>query len=151
MTSEDLIQIEKIRQLKARYFRLLDEKRWAEWADVFCEDVRIDTTQDGAPLLEGRDAFVSFLPPVLEGVLTAHFGHTSEITLLDADHARGIWAMEDRLWFPPEKGGQTMHGTGWYHEKYRREGDGAWRIAEMVLRRSRVQFGDQQVFPPAPE
>lgn len=149
MTVEDLVQIEEIRQLKARYFRLLDEKCWADWANVFCEDVRVDTTQDGAPLLVGRDAFVAFLEPVLEGVRTAHFGHTSEITLLGPDSARGIWAMEDRLWFPAEKGGHVMHGTGWYHERYRREEDGTWRIAELVLRRNRVQLGDRQVFPPA--
>ena len=31
MNSEDLVEIEHIRQLKARYFRLMDQKRWNEW------------------------------------------------------------------------------------------------------------------------
>src|SRR5262245_37696101 len=34
----ELVEIEEIKQLKARYFRLMDEKRWDEWAEVFAED-----------------------------------------------------------------------------------------------------------------
>ncbi len=30
-----LVDIEAIKQLKARYFRLLDTKRWDEWGQVF--------------------------------------------------------------------------------------------------------------------
>ena len=41
MTPEDLVEIEQIRQLKARYFHLMDQKRWDEWEQVFCEDARI--------------------------------------------------------------------------------------------------------------
>ena len=32
MTPDDLVEIEQIRQLKARYFRLMDQKKWDEWA-----------------------------------------------------------------------------------------------------------------------
>jgi len=31
--------IEQLKQLKARYFRLMDQKRWDEWQEVFTEDV----------------------------------------------------------------------------------------------------------------
>lgn len=31
--------VEQISQLKARYFRLMDQKQWEEWRDVFTEDV----------------------------------------------------------------------------------------------------------------
>ena len=54
MTPADLVEIEEIRQLKARYFHLMDQKRWDEWEQVFCEDAHIDTTQEGSPLIEGR-------------------------------------------------------------------------------------------------
>ena len=47
MTPQDLVEIERIKQLKARYFLLMDQKRWDEWVDVFCEDVVIDTTEEG--------------------------------------------------------------------------------------------------------
>ncbi|MGY8739138.1 MAG: nuclear transport factor 2 family protein, partial [bacterium] len=76
MTTEDLVEIERIKQLKARYFMLMDQKRWDEWADVFCEDVIIDTTAEGSPLIHGRQAFRDYLAPILENVTTCHQGHT---------------------------------------------------------------------------
>ena len=112
MTPEDLVEIERIRQLKARYFRLLDQKKWDEWAQVFCEDVTIDTTQDGAPVLNGRAAFREFLPPILQNVKTVHHGHTSEIERIGPDTARGVWAMEDMLWWPEADGGRHRLGDG---------------------------------------
>ena len=131
MTPEDLVEIEQIRQLKARYFRLMDSKQWDDWAQVFCEDVVIDTTQEGSPLIHGRAAFLEFLPPILEGVKTVHHGHMSEIELTSATTAVGTWSMEDMLWWPPEQGGRHLWGKGWYFEQYRKEADGAWRIAEL--------------------
>ncbi|MDG2304392.1 MAG: nuclear transport factor 2 family protein [Candidatus Binatia bacterium] len=148
MTPEDLVEIERIRQLKARYFRLLDQKKWDEWAQVFCEDVTIDTTQDGAPVLNGRAAFREFLPPILQNVKTVHHGHTSEIERIGPDTARGVWAMEDMLWWPEADGGRHRWGTGWYEEEYRRDPDGEWRILKLVLRRVRVEMDGQQIFPP---
>jgi ketosteroid isomerase-like protein len=147
MTRDALAEIERIRQLKARYFRLLDAKQWDAWKDVFCADVVIDTTDDGAPRVDGRDAFVAFLKPVLEGVITAHHGHMPEIALTGPDAASGIWAMEDELWWPPDRGGMHVHGRGWYHERYRREADGEWRIAHLELRRIRVEVNGKQTFP----
>ena len=64
MTPEDLVEIELIRQLKARYFHFMDQKRWDEWEQVFCEDVVIDTTQDGPDVLHGRAVFRAYLIPI---------------------------------------------------------------------------------------
>ncbi len=148
MNSDDLVEIEAIRQLKARYFRTMDQKDWDNWEQVFCEDAVIDTTQEGSPLIESRQAFREFLPPILQNVITVHHGHTSEITLTAPSHAEGIWAMEDMLWWPESEGGQHLWGTGWYHEEYRKEDDGQWRIAKMTLRRARVEINGERVFPP---
>jgi hypothetical protein len=147
MKPEDLVEIERIRQLKARYFRLLDAKRWEEWKDVFCEGVVIDTTQEGVPLIEGRDAFLAFLRPILRDVKTVHHGHTSEIEITGPTSATGIWAMEDLLWWPAEQGGRQLRGQGWYFDQYRKEADGAWRIARLELRRIRVEIDGKQTFP----
>ena len=49
MDTNELIAIEQIRQLKARYFRSMDQKDWDLWEQVFTEDVLIDTTQEGSP------------------------------------------------------------------------------------------------------
>jgi len=149
MTPEDLVAIEEIRQLKARYFHCMDRKRWDEWEECFCEDVVVDTTQEGTPILHGRKAFRDFLEPVLEGVKTVHHGHTSEIALTGPDTATGTWAMEDNLWWPESKGGMTLWGTGFYLEAYRRGDDGRWRIQELKLRRIRTEVNGKQTFPAA--
>jgi ketosteroid isomerase-like protein len=149
MTLEDLVEIEQIRQLKARYFRLMDQKQWDEWALVFCEDCVIDTTQEGSPILEGRQAFLEFLPPILEHVQTVHHGHMSEIEITSPTTATGTWSMEDMLWWPPDQGGRTLWGQGWYFERYRKDPDGQWRILELTLRRIRVEADGKQVFPKA--
>ena len=147
MSPEDLVEIEKIRQLKARYFHLMDQKRWDEWENVFCEDVVIDTTQEGSPIVEGQRAFREYLEPLLEGVKTVHHGHTSEIELTGPETATGVWAMEDKLWWPAEKGGMHLFGTGFYFEQYRKGPDGAWRIARLKLRRIRTEVNGEQTFP----
>ena len=147
MTPEDLLDFEHVRQLKARYFRLLDQKKWDEWALVFCEDVTIDTRDDGAPLLHGRAAFREFLPPILDGVTTVHHGHMAELERVAPDLIQGTWSMEDRLWWPPEAGRRHLWGTGWYQEKYRRDPDGQWRILELVLRRAHVEMDGRTIFP----
>lgn len=144
MTPEDLVEIEQIRQLKARYFHTLDQKRWDEWEQVFCEDALIDTTQEGSPLIEGRKAFREFLSPILQDVKTVHHGHLSEIELTGPDTATGTWSMEDHLWWP---GGRHLWGTGFYFETYRKGADGRWRIQEMKLRRLRTEVDGQQTFP----
>lgn len=148
MTPDDLIAIEQIRQLKARYFLLLDQKDWDAWADVFCEDVLIDTTQEGMELIHGRQAFRDLLPQILEGVQTVHHGHMSIIDITGPTTATGTWSMEDMLWYPEATGGAKLWGTGWYFEKYRKDPDGAWRIEELKLRRIRVEVNGVQTFPP---
>jgi hypothetical protein len=143
-----LADIEAIRQLKARYFRLMDQKRWDDWRDVFLEDVEIrtpDDTGDPNPLV-GRDEFIDGLRTMLEAVITIHHGHMSEITV-EGDAASGVWSMEDHLFWPPESGLGHMWGTGWYEETYRRGDDGAWRIATLYLRRIRVESDGNQLFP----
>ena len=149
VSPEDLVAIEEIKSLKARYFRLLDQKRWDEWTDVFTEDVHIDTSHGGVGemgIVDGRDNFRAFLEPMLDGVITTHHGHMPEINITDSASAEGTWAMEDHL----DWGGDStpMWGTGWYTEQYRKCDDGAWRISALTLTRNRVELG-ARTFPPA--
>lgn len=148
VATQDLVDIESIRQLKARYFRLMDQKRWDEWREVFVEDVEIrtpDDTGDPNPIV-GRDTFVDGLKPMIDDVITVHHGHMSEIAV-DGDTATGVWSMEDNLFWPPESGLGHMWGTGWYEETYRRCDDGEWRIATMHLRRIHVSSDGRRLFP----
>ena len=62
-----------------------------------------------------------------------------EIVITSADTATGIWAMEDRLRWPPGGPLVAMHGWGHYHETYARS-NGEWRIQTTTLRRLRVDI-----------
>lgn len=143
-TEQDLANIEEIKGLKARYFRSMDCKDWAGLEAVFTPDLRADFREstggnDESLLTFGAPQYVSNLAPMLEKVITVHHGHMAEITLESPTEARGIWAMEDKLW--PQEGSELpftmMHGYGHYHERYLKV-DGVWYIKEIRLTRLRV-------------
>ncbi len=141
-----LLAIEDIRQLKARYFRTLDMRDWAAMGQVFCRDALFDcregfvtTALDGTtsgsagPLTRGREAIMAWISDAFANQTSCHHGHAHEVTLLGADEAEGIVAMEDYI-FGPDRQTLVLHAAGHYHERYRIE-DGAWRIAETRLTR----------------
>lgn len=132
--------IEAIKALKARYFRLMDTKDWDGLAAVFTDDVAIDMMETGGGVTRSVAEYMPFLRANIEDVATVHHGHTPEITLTSATTASGTWAMEDMLWWPDgeaQSGLRNLHGYGHYHEEYRRTGDG-WRISAMRLSRLRT-------------
>ena len=128
--------IRAIEQCKARYCRLMDTKDWAGMREVFTADVVMDSSDSGGVVITGGDEFLEFLREALDGVVTVHHVHSPEITVVSADEATGIWAMEDMLRWPE---GREMHGYGHYHETYRKV-DGGWRIASSRLTRLRMDM-----------
>lgn len=132
--------LDAIRQLKARYFRLLDTKQWGEWRRLFTDDARFEGTSRP---FDGPDDFCAATSAWLDPALTVHHGHMPEIELLGDNAARGIWAMYDCVQFrEPIEGGAYagmlgFTGYGHYHEEYRRETAG-WRISFLRLTRLRV-------------
>lgn len=128
--------LEAIRQLKARYFRMMDTKDWDGLAAVFTPDVEIDMSGEGGGVTRSVDEYMPFLRRNIEDVVTVHHGHMPEITFTSSDTATGIWAMEDYLRWPPGAPIAALHGFGHYHEQYRRTAEG-WRIASMRLTRLR--------------
>ena len=125
-----LMEIEAIKQLKARYFRLMDTKQWDEWEQVFTEDATLKWGPEDGQIMRGRSAIRAGVSGSLEGAITVHQGHMPEIELLGPDNARGIWAMFDRVDHPQ----YLLLGLGHYHERYVKQG-GAWRIARLELTR----------------
>ncbi len=122
----DLEAIEKIRQLKARYFRFLDTADIAGLKSVFCEDAEIaykspsyDICFEGWPELEGffRQAF----SPKKYGV---HNGHHPEIEVT-GDTATGLWYLQDIFINEDEK--QFWQGSALYEDRYVKQGD-KWLI-----------------------
>jgi uncharacterized protein (TIGR02246 family) len=131
--------VEAIKQLKARYFRLIDTKDWAGLRDVFTDDVHVDVTADGGGTYDGADAFLAMLEPTLRDVVSVHHGHMPEIELTSPTTATGIWAMEDVLRFDTKRGRSELHGWGHYDETYERT-DGTWRIRSLRLTRLRLDI-----------
>jgi hypothetical protein len=126
-------EIEEIKKLNARYFRLMDEKRWDEWAEVFSEDfVGIYQGQHPELRFDGRDAIVSENRRILASAKTIHHGHMPEIELTSETSATGIWAMFDYVELPEF----TLKGYGHYHEEYVKRG-GRWEIKSIRLTRLR--------------
>jgi hypothetical protein len=128
-----LLEIEAIKQLKARYCRYLDTKDWAAWRAIFTDDFLSDTSHAGGKVIRGADDFVAFTHKSLGNRATAHQVHAPEIELTSATTARGIWALEDVVRLAP---GVNLRGYGHYHETYEKI-DGQWRITRSTLTRLR--------------
>jgi hypothetical protein len=126
--------IEDIKQLKARYFRMMDTKDWDGLAQVFTEDVEIDVTGEGGGVTNSVADYIPFLRASIEDVITVHHGHMPEIQLTSPTTAVGIWALEDQLWWPDGASFKHMHGFGHYHETYEKQG-AEWRIKTMTITR----------------
>jgi len=130
---QQLLDIEAIKQLKARYFRCMDTKDWVGFRDVFTADAVLEAE---GRRREGGDDIAGFISKLLADVVTVHHGHMPEITLTGPDTATGVWAMFDYVEFP-EHPSASFRGYGHYNEEYVRE-DGGWRIRRLVLTRLRV-------------
>jgi hypothetical protein len=137
---QQLLDIEQIRRLKARYFRLMDTKRWEEFRNLFTDDALFEGNTDlqtitGPPGLvaDSADRFVAIVRERLERATTVHHGHMPEIEIIDATSATGIWAMVDLL-ERPDSPFPSFQGYGHYHDEYRKEG-GQWRISASRLTR----------------
>ena len=128
-----MAEILAIHKLKALYFRLMDEKRWDEWAEVFTEDfVGIYDGPHPQLRFEGRAQIVTENRKILATAKTVHHGHMPEIEITSPTTASGIWAMFDYVELPEF----TLRGYGHYHDEYVKQ-DGRWRIQATRLTRLR--------------
>lgn len=141
---KDLIEIEAIKKLKARYFRAVDTFDLEGWLNVFTDDavMEFEPTVGGAAMLsatentvvKGKDSFRAWWEGNTERGISVHHGHMPEIDILSPTEARGIWAMEALV----ETGNGSFHGFGHYRETYRKQG-GEWRIATLLITRLRFE------------
>ena len=130
-----LVEIEAIKQLKARYCRHLDAKDWSAWRDIFTDDFVSDTAEAGGKVIAGADEFVAFIRKTLgkPSQPTVHQVHAPEIELTSDSTATGVWALNDVVRLGP---GVNLQGYGHYHETYEKTA-GQWRIKTSTLTRLR--------------
>jgi len=131
----EILEIELIKQLKARYCRYLDTKDWSAWRAIFADDFVSDTSEAGGQIIVGADEFVAYIRKTLGKPTqpTVHQVHAPEIELISATTARGVWALEDVVRLAP---GLNLKGYGHYHETYEKI-DGKWYIKTSKLTRLR--------------
>jgi SnoaL-like domain len=122
-----LEDIEAIRQLKHRYFRLLDTKGFDELGTLLTPDAT-SSYQSGELSQQGRAAIVAFLKESLSGpgIVTMHTGHHPEIFLSTDSSASGTWYLEDIVIVPDAD--LEIHGTALYRDEYTKLGQ-EWKIS----------------------
>lgn len=135
---QQLVDREAIKELKARYFRYIDTKRWDDFAELFTDDCVHWLPEDSPVPMMGNAEYLAMTRELLDTGATVHQGHMEEITFVDADEATGIWSMEDVVQIEPPTGRVSIRGYGHYHETYRRGDDGRWRISSKRNTRLRI-------------
>ena len=141
-----LIAVEEIKQLKARYFRLMDTRDFDGMAYVFCRDAVFDCSEgmgvmpvggswkgNLGPVVSGRENIMAWIRASFLNKTSVHHGHCHEITIDSETEAHGVIAMEDYI-RTLDRETRLVHAAGHYHEQYRVE-DNAWRIAKTKLTR----------------
>jgi 3-hydroxyisobutyrate dehydrogenase-like beta-hydroxyacid dehydrogenase len=136
---QDPREIEAIKQLKARYSRLLDTKDWDGFAELFTDDCEhVLPTSDGRPPVPTAE-YVAELRRTLADAVTVHHGHTPEITITVPGEAEGTWAVLDDVELAGADGRPVrLRSYGFRHERYRKGFDGRWRISAERVDRLRV-------------
>lgn len=134
---ERLIELAAIHRLKARRDHAVDRKDWATYAALHGDDY-VALSIENSEIVGGRAA-ADALAVRLANVTTVHHCHTPVIDFQDRDHATGVWAMEDNLFWKRNGKKQWLRGFGFYHEKYARGADGAWRFTYRRLERTHAE------------
>ncbi|MFD0782739.1 nuclear transport factor 2 family protein [Micromonospora azadirachtae] len=110
-----LEDIEEIHQLKARYFRFVDEKKHDDLAALFTPDAKLVT--DGITWKSPKE-FAYTIRDLTGAAPSAHSGAMPEITITGPNTATGIWSMEDILTFPAGPEAPEGHnGYGQYRAR----------------------------------
>lgn len=121
-----LLAIEEIKQIKHRYWRILDQFLSDEIGEVFSENAVCDFGPYGK--LEGRENIAEFFREkvFLDYEMAVHAGHNAEIELTTETTAKAHWLYEVYQLYTNPKTGIWL--TGYMNDEYVLE-DGAWKIS----------------------
>jgi hypothetical protein len=118
MTTVQMLEdIERIKQLKARYCLLLDAQEWDRLSELFTPDAHFVV---GSGEYDTTQAFVENLRNQLAGESHVHVAQMPIIELTGPGTARGLWSFSNR------------GALGHYQDEYVRE-DADWRIRAMTM------------------
>ena len=130
----ELLEIEKIKQLKARYFRALDTNDWELFGSTLAEDC-VARYSGGKYAFDSREATVAFMSENMSGpnFLSMHHGHHPEIEISSETTATGVWYLQDMVL--DLNSNFRLYGAGIYADEYRKV-DGEWQISKTGYERT---------------
>ena len=134
--------VDDVRRTIALYSQLLDDKRFAEWGDLFTVDAVFEAR---GTRLVGRDQIVEWISEVMVSASSKHLIGACVIDLIGDDRAR---AWTDLTTFSALPDGIAVATVGRYHDELRREPDGRWRFAQRIMVRTGDTPPDDVVAPP---
>lgn len=134
---ERLLAIEEIKLLKARRDRAVDTKDWDTYLALHAPDH--ESHHEGIEPWIGAQVMIENVRARLgPEIISVHHSHTPEITFDAPDKAKGIWAMEDSIFWTEGDVEHWMQGFGFYHESYEKR-DGKWLFVRRQLKRTHVR------------
>jgi hypothetical protein len=138
---DSLLAVRDIMVLKAQYFRFVDTRRWDDLQALFAPDATLFFPEGQENPATVADS-MAFIKAVLHGTTSVHMGHSPEIQVETPTSARGVWGMEDKIYWSADAAAASgltfLNGFGHYHEEYVRR-DGRWLFHRLKLTRLRVE------------
>lgn len=137
---ERLLALEDIKLLKARRDRAVDTKDWGTYLALHAPDH--ESHNDGFDHWRSAEEMIANVRRLLdETKISVHHSHTPEISFETPDKAKGIWAMEDNIYWKQGEEDHWLHGFGFYHETYEKR-DGVWLFTSRRLKRTHVRMSE---------
>jgi hypothetical protein len=133
---ERLLAIEEIQRLKARRDRAVDLKDWDTYEALHAPEHR--SHNDGFEPWNSRSEMLENVRRIMGNVTSVHHSHTPEITFESPTRARGIWGMEDNIFWKQGEAEHWLQGFGFYFETYEKR-DGHWLFTSRQLKRTHVR------------
>jgi hypothetical protein len=133
---ERLIAIEDIKLLKARRDRAVDTKDWATYEALHAPDHY--SHNEGFPRWNSAVEMVANVKALMADVVSVHHSHTPEITFESPNKARGVWGMEDNIFWKQGDQDHWLQGFGFYFETYEKR-DGQWLFTSRRLERTHIR------------
>src|ERR1700740_643144 len=111
-----LLAIEEIKHLKARRDRAVDTKDFETYEALHAPDHV--SHNDGFERWNNRDEMIANVRRLMADNISVHHSHTPQITFESPTKARGIWGMEDNIFWRQGDEEHWLQGFGFYHETY---------------------------------
>jgi hypothetical protein len=135
---EHLLAIEAIKDLQARRCYAVDTSDWTAYEVLHAPDHVSNNEGESQPYVGGK-ANAERIKKTHDtyGITSMHHVHSPIITFESPTRARGIWSMEDQLWWTVDGVEHWSHGWGFYHETYEKR-DGTWLFTSRQLKRQKM-------------